>query len=57
MSKVFSPNDKVVVPWNGQQVDALVVDVLSTMLFVKFDQGGEGFVFQAEARKTNPKKV
>jgi len=54
MSKVFSPNDKVVVPWNGQQVDALVVDVLSTMLFVKFDQGGEGFVFQAEA---NPKKV
>ena len=49
--KIFNKDDKVVVPWNGQKVNAVVVDVLNTMLFVKFDQGGEGFVFHAEALK------
>jgi ribosomal protein S1 len=54
--KIFSKDDKVVVPWNGQKIDAIVVDVLNTMLFVKFEQGGEGFVFQAEASKTKNDK-
>ena len=45
----FKPKDKVSIPWNGERIDAVVVDVLDVMLFVDFDQGGQGFVYKAEA--------
>ena len=46
--KDFQENQKIIVPFNGERVDATIVDVLNTMVFVNIDSGGQGFFFKAE---------
>jgi|TARA_B110000879_G_C10817298_1_gene372699 hypothetical protein len=47
---IFKERDEVVVPINGERIDAIIIDVLDTMLFVQYDKG-QGFVYKAEAVK------
>lgn len=51
MKSKFKANDKISIPWNGAKVEATIIDVLNTQLFVQFDSGQQGFVFQSEAKK------
>jgi len=48
--QLFEERDKVLVPINGERVDAIIIDVLDTMLFVEYDKG-QAFIYKAEAVK------
>jgi len=50
MSKTFKPRERVLVPINGERLEATVIDVLNTQLFVQYDKGN-AFVHISETQK------